>query len=383
MTQAVQPDEAPAADVDSLRRQLADLQQRLDVLQLALDNISDGVAVADEAGHLLAISPAAGRIVGLGPATTTPEQWSEQFGLYLPDKVTTYPLEQLPLIRAMRGEEVVDDRVFVRNAQHPEGIWLSVNARPLLDKDGSRRGGVAVFRDITEAAKAREALLAEQQFLEQLLLAHERDRQLMAYEIHDGLVQEITGALMHLESIRPQQFSALRDAESYETAVKLLREALDEGRRLISGLRPPILDELGIVAAIEYLVGEHVSQGVSAIRFNHKVQFERLPPLLEGTIFRITQEALTNIKRHSRAPSASVELTQKGDQIQLKVRDTGVGFDPTKIDRRRLGLRGIRERARLLGGRAVIDSAPGRGTKIRVELPLTHAVQLGQRRSTE
>src|SRR5690606_9506381 len=110
-------------------------------------------------------------------------------------------------------------------------------------------------------------------------------------------------------------------------ALTLLRESLDEGRRLISGLRPPILDEQGIVAAIAYLVGEHVAAGVAAIRFNHDVHFDRLEPLLEGTLFRIAQEALNNVKRHSHSETAAVDLSQIGDRIQLQIRDWGVGFE--------------------------------------------------------
>jgi signal transduction histidine kinase len=207
-----------------------------------------------------------------------------------------------------------------------------------------------------------------------MLLAHERDRQLMAYEIHDGLVQDITAALMHLESVWPQQAQG-REGGSFGLALKLLRESLDEGRRLISGLRPPILDEMGIVAAIDYLVGEHVAEGVSAIRFNHDVHFDRLDPLLEGTLFRIAQEALTNIRRHSQALTASVDLSQLGDRIQLQVRDWGVGFDTAKIDKRRFGLRGIQERARLLHGRCLIESKPGRGTRVFVEIPISPALK--------
>jgi signal transduction histidine kinase len=204
----------------------------------------------------------------------------------------------------------------------------------------------------------------------------------MAYELHDGLVQEITGAMMQLEALLPQQASSSEEPSGYEVALKLLRNALDEGRRLISGLRPPILDEMGIVAALEYLVNEHATQGVCAIRFNHDVHFDRLEPLLEGTLFRIAQEALTNIKRHSQARSASVELSQIGDRIQLRIRDTGVGFEMSQVDKRRMGLRGIRERARLLRGRASIDSVPGKGTRVFVELPISPPHVFGAKRSS-
>jgi signal transduction histidine kinase len=368
---------------DPLRQRVASLQlpDDTDLLKLVVDCLSDGVAVADRDGNLLLFNPAAEQIVGM-TVPVPAEQWSDEYGLFLPDGKTRFPTDQLPLLRATRGESVDDCLVLVRNERRPEGVWLSVNARPLVDRNGAPRGGVAVFRDITEKKRAQEALASQQKFLEQLLESHERDRQLMAYEIHDGLVQDITGALMHLESIMPPETRG-RSQTSFEVALQLLREALDEGRRVISGLRPPILDEMGIVAAIDYLVGEHATQGVSAIRFNHDVLFDHLEPLLEGTLFRITQEALTNIKKHSKARAASVDLKQAGEKVKLVIRDDGVGFDPDQVEKGRFGIRGIRERAKLLHGQALIESKPGRGTRIYVELPLALPLHLMQKRLNE
>jgi PAS domain S-box-containing protein len=370
-------------DVTEYKRAQEDLSRQSDILQSMVDNIGDGVVVVDEHGQFVIFNPAAQRMLGPAAANVSSGRWSELYGLHLSDMVTPIPENQLPLIRAMRGESVDDFLMYMHRDDGTQGVWLSVNARPLIDKNGLRRGGVAVVRDITLSKLAEEALAVEQQFLEQLLLAHERDRQLMAYEIHDGLVQDITGALMHLEAVWPSHASQAREGNSFERALTLLRESLDEGRRLISGLRPPILDEQGIVAAIAYLVGEHVAAGMAAIRFNHDVHFDRLEPLMEGTLFRIAQEALTNIKRHSQSRTAAVDLSQIGDRIQLQIRDWGVGFDSNQIEKRRFGLRGIRERARLLRGRAIIESWPGRGTRVFVEIPMPPTLQIGTKRSVE
>jgi PAS domain S-box-containing protein len=370
-------------DVTEYKRAQEKLSRQSDILQSMVDNISDGLVVVDEDGQFLIFNPAAQRMLGPPAANVKSGQWTRLYGLLLPDMTTPVPEDQLPLVRAMRGESVDDFMMYVRRERQRHGIWISVNARPLLDKAGVRHGGVAVVRDITQNKLAEEALAAEQQFLEQLLLAHERDRQLMAYEIHDGLVQDITGALMHLEAVWPSPSGPSREGNSFDRALMLLRESLDEGRRLISGLRPPILDEQGIVAAIAYLVGEHVSAGVAAIRFNHDVHFDRLEPLLEGTLFRIAQEALNNVKRHSQSLTAAVDLSQISDRIQLQIRDWGVGFEVNQADKRRFGLRGIRERARLLRGRAVIESRPGQGTRVFVEIPMPPAIQIGIKRSVE
>lgn len=222
-----------------------------------------------------------------------------------------------------------------------------------------------------EAEQAEQALQAKQQLLGQLLDVHERHRQLVAYEIHDGLTQPLVGALMSFESL--QQFQHQQPDfpwDDFQAAVQLLRQSLDEARQLMSGLRPPVLDESGIVAAVDFLVHEFQKRGTAKIEFVHHVKFQRLAPPLEDSIFRIIQETLTNACRHSQSDNVRVELAQQGDRLRIAIRDWGIGFDPDKVERNRFGLRGIRERARLLGGQASIDTGPGRGTEVVVDLPL-------------
>ncbi|MBX9790901.1 MAG: GAF domain-containing sensor histidine kinase [Pirellulales bacterium] len=216
--------------------------------------------------------------------------------------------------------------------------------------------------------QAEEALRAEQQFLLHLFRAQEYERKLTAYELHDGIAQYAASAIMHLESYLhalgqeppPAQLATTND---------LLHKTLDESRRMINGLRPPILDEGGLVMAIEHLIGEPCQQGI-AITFDHSADFERLPPALEVAIFRITQEALTNATKHSDSPTVQIVLTRQADRVRLTVRDQGCGFSPTCAKENTLGLRGIRERVNLLGGSVVIDSQPGKGSCISVDLPV-------------
>ncbi len=230
-------------------------------------------------------------------------------------------------------------------------------------------------REVAERVRACQELREERRHLAQILVAHERDRQLTAYEIHDGLVQDMTAAQMYLESVLSGRHEAWAESDlrTLQTALELVRQGIAEGRRLITGLRPTVIDEVGLVSAIDYLVSETALASGEAVAFHDQVQFERLDPLVEGTLYRIAQEALTNIHRHSQARHASVDLTQEGDRVRLEVRDDGIGFDPDQVDRHRFGLEGIRERARLLGGQATIDSQRGRGTRIFVDLPLTPA----------
>jgi signal transduction histidine kinase len=365
-------------DITDYQRQEIEIRSQAAIRSSTLDSISDGVVVADEQGQFVLFNRAARAILGTGPVDAGSEAWSAAYGLYLPDTVTPYPADELPLVRAGRGENVDDVQIYMRHERLPEGAWLSVSARPVLDADGARRGSVAAFRDVTEAKRAEEAILAEQQVKEQMLIAHDRDRQLMAYEIHDGLVQSVTAAKMHLEALRAQfhkNFPGGKDG--FDLVLKLLRDSIDDGRRLISGLRPPAIDELGVIAAIEDLVREQAALGGPRVRFDHDVRFGRVQPIWETVLYRIVQEALVNVRRHSQAKTALVRIEQTEDIVRVAIEDDGVGFDPAKVPKSRYGLRGIRERARLLQGRADVDSLPGQGTVVRAELPIATAQTFG------
>jgi signal transduction histidine kinase len=236
-------------------------------------------------------------------------------------------------------------------------------------------GPVGMVEDSTARQEAEESLQKEQRLLRRVLDMHERDRQLMAYEIHDGFVQLAIGAHLQLQAFCQLQFQDPAAAEkALATAEPLLAQSIAEARRLISGLRPPILDESGIVAAIEYLACEAKEQGGLAVEFYHRIRFDRLAAPLESTLFRVVQESLANVRRHSGSPRARIMLMQGHDWVRVAVEDWGNGFDATKVGQNHFGLQGIRERARLLGGRTSISSTPGKGTRIVVRLPLLESL---------
>ena len=130
-----------------------------------------------------------------------------------------------------------------------------------------------------------------------------------------------------------------------------------------------IIDEEGIVEAINYLIAKEQTETELRFKFEHDIQFKRLDPLLEGTMFRIVQEAVANAKRHSQSKSIEIRLTQENRRLLLEIQDQGVGFDPSQVSDEHFGIRGIYERARLFGGQSIVDSEPGKGTRISVQLP--------------
>lgn len=157
--------------------------------------------------------------------------------------------------------------------------------------------------------------------------------------------------------------------EAYDTAVGLVHQAHLEARRLISTVRPPIIDQVGVKTAILQLVQEQRRRKGPRIKFDSDVRFDRLPPSLENALYRVAQEALTNACIHSRSKEVTITLSQEADSIRLEVRDWGVGFDTETVGKEHFGLEGIRQRVRLLGGRLNITSTPGVGTTVQVVLP--------------
>lgn len=156
ITERNEAEQVPARKTDEPGHARDLSQQRATLLQAILDSIGEGLAVADETGQFLQWNPAAERILGLGALDVPPERWTEEYGIYHLDQTTPYPPEDLPLARAIRGEDVDNVELFVRHAALPEGAWVIVTGRPLRDVSGKLRGGVVIFRDVSDVKRGRE-----------------------------------------------------------------------------------------------------------------------------------------------------------------------------------------------------------------------------------
>jgi PAS domain S-box-containing protein len=254
--------------------------------------------------------------------------------------------------------------------RRPDGSlnYFSLRLGPIL-VDGRTAAILVCCENILPLKTSEKSLQHERTLLRRLLKIQERERQLISYEIHDGLAQYLAGAMMHLEACEHGLGGSGENRELRE-GLRLLRAAADEARRLISGLRPPALDELGIIDAVETLAADARAE-VPRVEFTHRLPARRLPPDVETTIFRIVQESLSNVRRHAQAGSASVRIEQHGENdVQVVVQDDGIGFDPASVADDHFGIEGIRQRAWLLGGEPLITSSPGSGTTVTVTLPI-------------
>ncbi|MEN6406366.1 MAG: PAS domain-containing sensor histidine kinase, partial [Thermoguttaceae bacterium] len=250
-----------------------------------------------------------------------------------------------------------------------DGTQFPVEIRLAQLETNGQQLMLALAHDISDRKQAEQAIRQEQRLLRRLLDLHEQDRKLVAYEIHDGLAQQLAAAVYRFQSVPAlEQHNPKAAKEVFNESLQLLRDAMAEARRLISGLRPPVLDESGVVAAVECLIAERRPQEGPEIEFVHD-DIGRLATPLEGAIFRIVQEAVTNAQRHSHSPRVRIDITQREGRIHVGVRDWGVGFNPDSVPTGHFGVQGIQERARLLGGSAAIESSPGQGVSVTVDLP--------------
>jgi sigma-B regulation protein RsbU (phosphoserine phosphatase) len=205
---------------DRLNRILEDLERLsrdTSALRSILNNLSEGVIVVDREGRFLFFNPAAERILGIGSLDITPDLWADVYGCYLSDKVTPYPANELPLARAMSGEDVQDEVLFIRNAQQPLGVWISTTSHPLLDKTGQINGGVLTLRDVTELHFRDEA--------ERLARAVEQTADSVVISNKDGIIEYVNPAFESTTGFREEEAigntpsilkSGYHDAEFYK-----------------------------------------------------------------------------------------------------------------------------------------------------------------------
>jgi signal transduction histidine kinase len=229
--------------------------------------------------------------------------------------------------------------------------------------------------------KLREREEWRGELLRKVISAQEDERRRIARELHDETSQTLSALAIGLETALakyPSDVSRARLVDAKALAVRTINEL----HRIIYDLRPSVLDDLGLLSAIRWYAERHLeSRGIS-LRCEFAGTETRLAPETETALFRVVQEAVTNIAKHARADTVLIQSAERDGMLTIEIEDDGQGFDPSTLPppaarERGLGLLGMRERVELLGGTLILDSAPGQGARIAVSVPLppdqTHA----------
>jgi two-component system sensor histidine kinase UhpB len=216
---------------------------------------------------------------------------------------------------------------------------------------------------------------------ERAIFAQEQERKSIARSLHDDTGQALTMLIISLDQLEtrlPANQQALK--EDIRQARSLAANALTELRGIVFGLRPAILDDLGLVPAMRWYARSQLDEAGLQVDVQSPDPMPDLPAEISISLFRITQEAINNVLRHADASKVEIEISLQAGSITLQVRDDGKGFDPqhasqSALPDQRLGLLGVRERAELLDGQLDLLSSPGQGTCLTVRLPLSSTIQ--------
>ena len=341
-----------------LRRQLCVSRKALAVLS---DQAPIGILRSDAEGNCVYANANWCELSGLSLEETLGHRWSQAVH---PDDVGQVMAKWCESVTA--GQPYVNE-VRIRR---PDGTVRTVLAGggPIRDDHGAVTGFIGTVLDITGLERANRELAQREKLLRNLIDVQEDEKQILCHEFHDGLVQYAVGSKMLLEALREGgEVNPCRAV--VDSVIECLAKGIEDGRRVIRGIRPAALDDLGLRAALEDLAGELRESGI-AVDATIDPGVDRIPPALQTTIYRIVQESLNNARKHAGSDRVRVTAVRRGDRVEVAAEDFGCGFDQAATTGEGFGLLGIRERVRLAGGDCTVDSTPGRGTQVRAWLPL-------------
>jgi two-component system NarL family sensor kinase len=307
----------------------------------------------------------AGWVAAHAETAVVPDKWTDTRYKYIPalrgeDYVS---LVSLPMV--IRGRVVGVLNVHSKQPRSYEGDLV------LLNDVASLMARTVENARLYHRLAEREELLAG--FAARTVEAQELERRRLAGEIHDGISQRLISLWYHLLAAEEGLDEPGLVQHELGVAKELATAALDEARTTIAGLRPSVLDDLGLGASLESLARSLTGPAVEL-----DLDSCRLPPHVEVALYRIAQEALQNVIKHAEASAVAVRLTSEADGVRLIVEDDGRGFDNASVvdghDRSRYGLVGMHERAELIGARLRVVSRPGQGTKVEAVLPQPNSI---------
>lgn len=255
--------------------------------------------------------------------------------------------------------------------------WFDTIKTPIRGADGTVVGTVGISRDISDRRRVQEELLASRAQLRELSAylqsVREAERTRISRELHDELGQSLTALRLGLNflEMHPPTASETTWREHVRRLKDIADSTVDAVQRIAADLRPPMLDELGLAAAIEWLAESFAERSGLRCKLQLPARSRDFGAEVSTGVFRIVQEALTNACRHGHATEVQVTLAESAGLLTLAITDNGCGIDAREGSRRRsLGLLGMRERALMLGGRLTVFSEAGSGTRVEAEIPV-------------
>ena len=340
--------------------------------QAILDNVVDAVITINRHGVIESFNRAATSIFG----HSAKEAVGHNVSMLMPDHDRLHHDGYLQHYHDT-GETRVIGKTREMQARRKDGQVFPVSLAVSRISYLGQVTYIGLIRDITERARAAEALEEKSRQLRSLsrrvLEAQETERRRVAHELHDELGQSLTAIKINLQS--RERFKDRSPTELNAENLRIVEAALQHVRRLAVALRPSVLDDLGLIPALRGIAEQTAARSGFEVHFQPALPAGRLPPDVETACFRIVQEALTNITRHARAQRVDIDLFHDGDALVLGIHDDGCGFEVAAVRERAsagdsIGLLGMKERATLLGGQLDIESIPGMGSTVRMRCPL-------------
>jgi PAS domain S-box-containing protein len=360
--------------VVALLTSLADrLQEQRALLDELFEQAPQAVALMNMDDRVVRVNREFTRLFGYTPQEALGRHLSE---LIVPSESREEEQQYIDLVA--KGQRV--DVEGVRQRKDGSRLHVSMLRVP-ISVPGGQVAVYGIYRDITERKRAEDML---QTFSQRLIETQEAERRRVARALHDEIGPTLTALKLNLQLIQ-HAAQAWPRAEQLNESIGSIDRAVQQVRELSLDLRPSLLDDLGLVAALRWYVDREAQRAGIVSEVVAGPFDTRLPPELETACFRIAQEALTNVVRHAQARQVWVELRQRGAKLHLIIRDDGIGFDEQAIWSRRvpevnLGLQGMQERALIVGGQITIKSTPGHGTEVKARFPLPppRALESGQ-----
>jgi two-component system sensor histidine kinase UhpB len=364
----------------AVRRERREALERVETNEKLLRDITsalgEGILTQGRDGKLIFMNPEAERLLGWREAELAGRDIHDAIHYLKPDG-SSLPGAECP-VRTMLETHAVyrsDDDVFVRK----DGTVFPVSyvATPIME-NGEVVAFVTAFQDISERKQAERELKESRRQLRALSVflqsVREEERTRIARELHDELGQVLTALRIDIGWLSPRVGSGdQRIAEKLVSMSRLVDSTVDSVRRISGDLRPGVLDDLGLAAAVEWLVEQFRARHHIACELTLSRDEFTLSDQVATAVFRIVQEALTNIARHAHASQVSVHIGDSEKGMELEVADNGRGFAfHLPEGKKTYGLLGMRERARMLGGSLEIDGTAGQGTTVRATIPFAH-----------